>query len=167
MIPLKLFLLSLCAFLLMGAAASGTSPTKIEVISKAGEAKEANNIVSDVVVTWDDGRREQLTHGAHAELAKLGPDGLVGWTWANKRYQKMWITEHLRVQRGKQLLFEIKSDKPFIEDWTFAPEGLVVKSRAAHGPAAIELFSLETGKQIQLVKAYADDLPPWAKPFGE
>ena len=168
MIPRRLLLLVLCASLLsMSAAANGTTATKIEVIPPGGGSKDANHVVGDVVVTWDDGRREQLTRGVHAERAKLGPDGLIGWTWAKERYQKMGVTEHLRVQRGEQLLFEVKSVKPFIEDWTFAAEGLVVKSRAAHGPASIELFALKTGKQIQLINAYDDAPPTWAKPFAE
>jgi hypothetical protein len=40
------------------------------------------------------------------------PDGLIGWTWARERYQTLWVNEHLRVQRGKQMLFEVKSSKP-------------------------------------------------------
>ena len=92
----------------------------------------------------------------------------VDWTWAKERYQELWVNEQLRVQRGKHLLFEVKSGKPFIEDWAFATEGVVVKSRATHGLAWIELFSLSTGKQIQLIKkAYTDDLPLWAKPFAD
>jgi hypothetical protein len=165
MISRRLLLLVLCASLLsMSAAASGTTPIQIEVIPPAGESKE----VGDVVVTWDDGSREPLTRSAHAEQAKLGPDGLIGWTWAKERYENLWVNEHLRVQRGKQLLFEVKSGKPFIEDWAFAAEGLVVKSRGAHGPAWIELLSVSNGKQIQVIKeAYGDDLPPWAKPFAD
>jgi hypothetical protein len=160
---LLLLLLGTC-LLTVYAAANGTTPTKIEVVPPAGVSEEAG----DVVITWDDGRREQLTHGAHAELAKLGPDALIGWTWATERYTNLWVNQHLPVQRGKQLLFEVKSGKPFIEDWAFAAEGLVVKSRAAHGPAWLELFSLSTGKQIQVIKqAYGSDLPSWAKPFAD
>lgn len=76
--------------------------------------------------------------------------------------------EHLRVQRGKQMLIEVKSGKPFIEGWTFAPEGLVVKSRGAHGPALIELSSLDKGERIGVIgKAFGDDLLDWAKPFSD
>ena len=147
------------------AAARDTAPTGIEVVAPAGAGDDE---AGDVVVTWEDGRREWLTHGAHAEQAKLGPDGLIGWTWARERYQTLWVNEHLRVQRGKQVLFAVKSGKPFIEDWAFVPEGLVVKSRAAHGPALIELFSLDKGEQIERIdKAFGDDLPDWAKPFSD
>ena len=163
--------------------ASRTTPIKIEVIpprarskdirSAIGESEDVDDVVGDVVVTWGDGRRERLTRSVHAKLAKLGPDGLIGWTWGKDRYRDSWINEHLRVQRGKQFLFEVKPAMRFIQDWAFAPEGLVVKSRMAHGAARIELFSLNKGKRIQLIeKAYEDDgndehLPPWAKPFAD
>jgi hypothetical protein len=163
MIP-RILLAALCATVLgTSAAAGGPTPAKIEVIAPAGGAEE----VGDVTVTWDDGRRERLTRGAHAEQAKLGPDGLIGWTWSKERYKNHWVNEHLRVQRGKQFLFDVKSGKSFIEEWAFATEGLVVKSRAMHGVALIELFSLDTGKPIQVVKAYEENLPAWAKPFAE
>jgi hypothetical protein len=163
------------------AVASGTTPIKIEMILPGGGSKDvtdaadgsedAGDVVGDVVVTWGDGRREQLTRGVHAQQAKLGPDGLIGWTWGTERYRNSWINEHLRVQRGKRLLFEVKPAMSFIENWAFAPEGLIVKSRMAHGAARIELFSLSTGKRIQLIeKAYEDDgdnLPTWAKPFAD
>ena len=45
---------------------------------------------------------------------------------------------------------------------------IVVKSRAAHGPARIELFSLDKGEQIERIdKAFGDDLRDWAKPFSD
>jgi hypothetical protein len=160
-------------------AASAAELIKIEVIPPVGRTKDGkdaesddvDNAVGDIAVTWGDGRREQLTHGVHAEQAKMGPDGLIGWTWGKERYRKSWINEHLRVQRGKRLLFEVKPEMHFIEDWAFAPEGLIVKSRMAHGPARIELFSLSNGKRIKLIeKAYEDDgdnLPSWARPFAD
>jgi hypothetical protein len=159
-------ILVLCVFLLaMSAAIAGTTtPKEIKVISSAG----GPDPVGDVIVTWEGGRHERLTHGAHAEQAKLGPDDLIGWAWSKERYKNLWVNEHLRVQRGKHLLFEIKSGKPFIEDWAFAKEGVVVKSRAMHGPALIELFSLSDGKQIEnITKAFGPEVPLWAKPFAD
>jgi hypothetical protein len=44
----------------------------------------------------------------------------------------------------------------------------VVKSRAAHGPALIELFSFDKDEQIERIdKAFGYDLPDWAKPFSD
>ncbi len=169
MIPRPLLALALCASLFStSAAAADPTASKIEVVAPAGSSEE----VGDVFVTWNDGKREQLTRGAHAEQPKLGPDGLIGWAWSKERYNdrgtQLWVNEHLRVQRGKQLLFDVKSSKPFIEDWAFIPEGLVVKSRATHGPAWVELFSLSDGKRITLIeKAFGDGLPAWAKPYSD
>jgi hypothetical protein len=145
----------LCAGLLAIGVAFGDATTAkdIKVIPSGGKS----DAPGDVVVTWEGGRSERLTKGAHVEQAKLGPDGLIGWVWSKER-----------VQRGKQLAFEIKSGKPFIEDWAFAKEGIVVKSRAMHGPALIELFSLTDGKTIETItKAFGPDLPAWAKPFND
>ena len=144
------------------AAASGATAIKIEVAAAGDLYSDGEHPISDVIVTWDNGRREQLTHGVHAEQAKLGPDGLMGWAVGNR------FIDVLHVQRGRQFLFEIVSAKRFIEDWAFAPDGLVVKSRMAHGPASIELFSLDKAKRIQLVETpYKDQLPSWAKPLAD
>src|SRR5215471_3148489 len=159
------------------APASGGGAIKIEVIPPGGmrknsETGDPDSTVGDVFITWADGRREQLTRGAHADDAKLGPDGLFGWIWGTERYRDGWKLGHLRIQRGKERLYDVKSEYAIIEDWTFAPEGLIVKSRGPHGPARIELFALSTGQRLQLIeKAYreGDDahLPPWAKPFAD
>jgi hypothetical protein len=164
MFPRPLFGLLLCSLLSMSAVASAATATKIEIIAPAGKSKK----VGDVSVTWDDRHGERLTRGAHAEQPKLGPDRLIGWVWSKERYKNVWVSEHLRVQRGKQLLFEVKSGKPFIEDWGFTAEGLAVKSRTMHGPALIELFSLNDGKRTKVIeKAFGDDLPAWAKPYAD
>jgi hypothetical protein len=152
----------LCSLLSLSAAAS--TATKVEIVSHGGKYAD----IGDVFVTWDDGKHQALTHRAHAEQPKLGPDGLIGWTWSKKRYRKIWVDEHMRVQRGKRLLFEVTSGKPFIESWDFIAEGVAVKSRAMHGPALIELFSLKDGKRIEVVKkAYGEGLPAWAKPYSD
>jgi hypothetical protein len=162
-IPRPLLAFVLCSLLGMSSAAHAATASKVEIIP-ANKSDEAG----DVSVTWDDGNSERLTKGAHAEQPKLGPDGLIGWAWSKERHQDVWVSEHLRVQRGKQLLFEVKSGKPFIEDWGFIPEGVAVKSRAMHGPALIELFSVTDGKRIKVIeKAFGDDLPAWAKPYND
>jgi hypothetical protein len=79
----------------------------------------------------------------------------------------MWVNDHLRVQRGEALAIEVSSDRPFIEAWGFAPEGVVVKSRATHGPATIELYSLADGRRLESVDAWRPDPPSWAAPFAE
>jgi hypothetical protein len=157
----RTFLIVVAGILLLCAstATNAQTATKVEVVGPEE--------VGDVYVTWDNRKREALTSGAHAEMARLGPGGLIAWTWSKVRYQGLWVNEHIRVQKGKKLLFEAKSAKPFIEDFDFIKEGLVAKSRAMHGPAAIELYSLTDGKLIATNRAYGDDLPAWAKPYAE
>lgn len=156
----------LAALALLSTPALAENATKVEIVVPADAPKtEARDDVGDVAVTWDNGRREVLTKGAHAEQPKIGPDGLIGWTWSKEMGRELWINEHLRVQRGKQLLFEVKSEKPFIEEWNFIAEGVAVTSRAMHGPAIIELFSIKDGKRIATSKAYGE-VPAWAKPFA-
>jgi HAMP domain-containing protein len=59
--------------------------------------------------------------------------------------------------------------KGFIEGWDFTQdwERLVIKSRGAHGPATIELFSLRDGLAIEAVQAYEKNLPDWAAPYAD
>ncbi len=155
------------ALALLSAHALAESANKIAIVVPLASPKtQTPNDVGDVSVTWDNGRSEMLTKGAHAQLARLGPDGLIGWTWAKELYKELWVNERLRVQRGKRLLFEVKSEKPFIEEWNFIGEGVAVRSRARHGPAVIELFSVEDGKRIASSNAYGE-VPTWAKPFAD
>lgn len=57
----------------------------------------------------------------------------------------------------------------FIEERGFLKDGkrLVVKSRALHGPATVELMETETGRVVEVAKASADNLPAWAVPYRE
>jgi len=152
---------------LLSAHALAESAKEIAIIMpSAGPQSRTPADIGDVSVTWENGRSEMLTKDAHAELPRLGPNGLIGWTWAKELYKELWVNEHLRIQFGKQLLFEVKSEKPFIEEWNFIHEGVAVKSRALHGPAIIELFSVEDGKRIASSKAYGE-IPAWAKPFAD
>jgi hypothetical protein len=68
-----------------------------------------------------------------------------------------------------QVIAKLMSAKPFIEDWNFAGGGkrVVVKSRAAHGVALIELFEIRNGGAEDEVEAYREDLPGRAKPFRD
>jgi hypothetical protein len=139
-------------------------PVRIEIVP---QQKNAADRTGDVVVFHDDGRSERLTDGKHCSDPKLGPDGLVGWTWAGDQYKGEWVNTHLHVQHGAKVLVEAKTEKPLIEQWAFSSEGVVAKSRALHGPAKIELFSLIDGHRAGSVDAFATDAPRWAKPFTE
>jgi hypothetical protein len=151
--------------LLLAATAFAGTPVRVEIVPL--KANGAADRTGDVVAILDDGRSERLTQNKHCLDPKVGPGGLVGWTWASEKYKGDWVNEHLRVQQGKKMLVDAKTEKPFIEEWGFAPQGVVAKSRALHGPAKIELFSLQDGHRIAVIDAFADDLPAWAEPFKE
>ena len=103
----------------------------------------------------------------HKEPTKIRPGGLGGWVWAARKYKGDWVNEHIHVERDGRVLIKARSEKPFIEDWEFSPKGVVTKSRALHGPATLELFSLEDGHRIASMDAFADDPPDRAKKFDE
>ena len=42
-----------------------------------------------------------------------------------------------------------------------------VAATGTHDPADIELRDIATGKVIQSVRAYTENLPEWAKPYAE
>jgi hypothetical protein len=140
------------------------SPVRVEIVARR---KDAADRTGDVVVFYADGRSEQLTEAKHCRDPKLGPDGLVGWTWADAKYKGQWVNSHLHVRRGKKVVVESNAWKPFIEQWAFSSKGVVAKSRALHGPAKIELFSMTDGHRAGAVDAFATDVPGWAKPFTE
>ena len=60
---------------------------------------------------------------------------------------------------------QIEIDENFLN---YNPGSPGAVERGCTCPAWIELFSLSTGKQIELInKAYREDLPPWAKLFAD
>lgn len=65
----------------------------------------------------------------------------------------------------------LRTGLPFVEEWKFRSGGreLVVKSRARHGPALVELFEIASGRRKGKVFAYEvkDGRPPWAQGLGE
>jgi hypothetical protein len=67
------------------------------------------------------------------------------------------------------VIANLASAKGFIEAWDFTKDGerVVIKSRGAHGPATIELFSLRNGPPEASVQAYEKDLPEWAAAYAE
>ena len=150
--------------MILAVAAFGDTPSRIEIApSKAG----VSDRTGDVVLIMADGTRERLTQSEHCSDPKLGPSGLVGWTWASENNHGSWVNSHLRVQFGKRVVIDVQCAKPFIEEWGFSAQGVVAKSRSLHGPATIELFSLDDGHRVGSVDAFADDLPSWAAPFTD
>jgi hypothetical protein len=133
--------------------------------------------VGNVIVTYQDGTQDTWTLKGNCMMPKVGPDGQVGWVVCQlldndkelKLYRDAPIGSRLAICRKGKILANLQSAKPFIEDWNFAADGshVVVKSRAAHGVALIELFSIRNGPAEEAVEAYRDGLPEWARPFRD
>jgi hypothetical protein len=70
--------------------------------------------------------------------------------------------------KGK-VLCRVQAALGFVEEWNFTKDGkrFVVKSRALHGPATIELRETDTGKVVQSVQASDANVPAWAAPYRE
>lgn len=132
--------------------------------------------VGNVVVTYKDGAEDTWTVKGNCMMPKVAPQGHVGWVvceLANGKSLKLYadvpIGSRLAICSKGKVIAVLQSAKPFIEDWDFAADGehVVVKSRAARGPATIELFLLHNGPAEAAVEAYKENLPAWAQPFRE
>jgi len=102
---------------------------------------------------------------------------LIGWIDCSEKDHPKRLLIVNGVPIGSRLilrnpagsLLTIPSEKPVIEDWGFDPDGLhvVVKSRALHGPAVIELFVMKDGSISASTPAYGAAIPTWAHPYSE
>lgn len=147
---------------------------RIEPVFKLPESDEK---IGNVIVEYADGTKDAWTLKGNCEDPKVSADGHVGWIVCElaedgkslKLYREVAIGSHLKVCYRGRTVANLAAFKPFIEDWNFAPDGrhVVVKSRAAHGVAYIELFGLGNGPAESRVKAYEEHLPAWAEPFRD
>jgi hypothetical protein len=133
--------------------------------------------VGNVIVTYSDGTDDTWTLMGNSMMPKVGPMGYVGWVVCElekdhrslKLYRDVPIGSRLAICWKGKVIANLQSSKPFIEEWNFSPDSkhVVVKSRAAHGVAIIELFSIRNGPAEVAVEAYREDLPDWAKAFRD
>jgi hypothetical protein len=132
--------------------------------------------VGNVEVTYADGTRDHWTTMATAQQPKVAADGVVGWIdCSGVEAGKKQLCLYKGVPVGSQLILctrgkitaRIASGKPFIEEWGFTADGkfVVVKSRAAHGPAVIERFTRPDGKADGEVEESAENAPEWARDY--
>lgn len=160
----------------LGADQSGAEKTKrvtsAEIVGKA-TAENAEKI-GNVEVTYADGTKDRWTTKGDAGLALVSPNGTVGWTVYAPEAKvaasyKVRPNGTLVICRQGQVLCRIKSGLPFIEEWRFLDDGkqVALKTRAAHGPASLELHETKTGQLLSAVKAADDKLPAWAEPYRE
>jgi hypothetical protein len=173
---LLLFLLSATLFAGQNEGAEKTKlPLRASIVRNASLPVEYQ--IGNVLVTYSDGTTDIWTLKGNCAEAKVSTKGSVGWEVYKlnadgrtfDRYHGLYINDHLNVCDHGKVVANLKSAKGFIEGWDFTRDGehLVVKSRGAHGPASIELFSLQTGLATESVQAYDKHLPDWAVPFAD
>jgi hypothetical protein len=136
-------------------------------------SKADGSEIGNVQVTYNDGAKARWTSRGNCSLARIAPDGTVGWTVNgpasrfSARGQRCNDTLVL-CRKGKEVAI-ITSAMPYIEDWNFINEGrhIVLRTRGSHGPSEIELHSVASGKLVDSVKGYRDNLPIWAIPYKD
>jgi len=155
----------------------GAERTKLPVSARIqGKiVAQGGDRIGNVVVTYSDGTEDQWSLKGNCGDPKVSADGTVGWEVYQlnpdgkslKTYGGLYINDHLAVCFRGKIVANLAPAKSFIEGWAFSESGVVIKSRGAHGPAMIELFSLRTGPPTASVWAYEKNLPAWAEPFAD
>jgi hypothetical protein len=173
------FLLFLLSATLLAGQNEGAEKTKLplRVSIVRNDSLPAEYQIGNVVVTYSDGTTDAWTLKGNCAEAKVSTKGSVGWEVYKLNsdgrtldsYNGLYINDHVSVCDHGKVVANLKSAKGFIEGWDFTKDGehLVIKSRGAHGPASIELFSLHTGLAMESVQAYDKHLPDWAAPFAD
>ena len=134
-------------------------------------------VVGDVIVTYRDGTTDSWTLKGNCMDPKVSHKGQVGWVLCELAADGKSLKLNGGVPIGSQVavcyrgkvIAKLRTAKPFIEGWAFSDDGqhVVAKSRAAHGPATIELFGLHNGPAEASVAAFEENLPDWARPFRD
>jgi hypothetical protein len=157
----------------------GAEKTKLPVQASIDRNKSLGREykIGNVIVTYSDGTTDLWTLKGNCAEPKVSAQGRVGWEVYKlnadgktlARYNGLYINDHLNVCDHGKVVANLESAKGFIEGWDFTKDGehLVIKSRGAHGPATIELFSLRNGLPMESVQAYEKKLPDWAAPFAD
>ncbi len=171
-----LTLLGVLSSSLLAEDQTGVEKTKVPVKAAVVDAKLWNNEpVGNIEVVYADGTRDCWTTKGSCGQPHVAADGTVGWTVFEAERPAQTASYTVRpngtlviCRRGK-VLCRVHSALGYIEEWDFSKDGkhFVVKSRALHGPAKVELMETETGKVVREIKASDDKLPEWAAPYHE
>jgi len=164
---------------LLDAQNEGAEKTKVPVQAAIVRNKSLppEYEIGNVIVTYSDRTTDIWTLKGNCAEPKVSAKGAVGWEVYKlnadgktlRTYNGLYINDHLNVCDHGKTVANLESAKGFIEGWEFTKDGeyLVIKSRGAHGPATIELFSLRNGSVAASVQAYEKNLPDWAAPFAD
>ena len=147
-------------------------PVKVAVVDAV---KWNGESVGNIQVTYADGTKDRWTTKGGCGLARVAADGTVGWNVFEGERRARSASYNIRpngtmvmCRKGK-VLCRVQAALGFVEEWNFTKDGkrFVVKSRALHGPATIELRETDTGKVVQSVQASDANVPAWAAPYRE
>jgi hypothetical protein len=172
-----LLLLLLASFLYGQNEGAETTKAPVTAAIARNKSLPAKLRIGNVVVTYSDGTSDSWTLKGNCAEPKVSTQGVVGWEvyrlGANGKtlasYNGLFINDHLNLCLHGKLVASLQPAKAFIEGWDFTKEGehVVIKSRGAHGPATIDLFSIRNGPAAESVQAYEKNLPAWAAPFAD
>lgn len=177
-IAVLIVLFTTAPLLVYGADQTGAEKTKkpatATIVLKPGTAEDEENI-GNVRVTYEDGTKDLWTTKNNCSLARVSPDGTVGWTVHSEEFKPASVSYKVRTNatlvlcRGGQVTRKIESPQPFIQDWNFAEDGarLVVSAMFLHGPSHYTLYDVKTGKELATAKSSDEKIPAWAKPFHQ
>ena len=131
--------------------------------------------VGNVAITTDEGKHLQLTTTRTAQQPKASISGLVGWVDCSKdgkpggfhMVDGVPIGSRLVLRNPNGTILTITAEKPIIEQWGFDRDGvhIILKSRALHGPAVIELFTINDGSKAGTYPGYGSTGSAWAQSF--
>ena len=168
----------LVPFFARGADQTGAEKTKkpvaATIVLKPGTAGDEEKI-GNVRVTYEDGTKDLWTTKNNCSLARVSPDGTVGWTVHSEEFKPASVSYKVRTNAtlllcsGGQILRKIESPQPFIQDWNFTGDGvkLVVSAMFLHGQSHYTLYDVKTGKELETAKSGDEKIPEWAKPFHQ
>lgn len=152
-------------------------PVKAAIVGERDAANWEGEKIGNVEVVYKDGTKDRWTLKGNASNPRVSKEGVVGWVLSPLAkggkeldlYKGLPTFPELRLVKAGKILATIEAERPYIEMWGFSKDGkyVVVKSRGPHGQAYVQRFTVAKGKLSGRVEAFGEDLPEWAKGYGE
>lgn len=175
---MKTFRLSLLALCVLTVSLLAEQISQVTLVDLRPLPGWKGDPVGNVAITTAEGKHLQLKEERCAQQPKVSKGGLIGWVgWVDcskpgepetiRMVKGVPIGSRLVLRRPDGSLLTISAGKPIIEEWGFDPDNIhvVLKSRALHGPAVIERFTIKNGSKAAACSAYESTAPAWAKPY--